>query len=194
MAISCIHTATATKIDWAPLLNATVAVGPRSPLGYNRVGRQQIGVEGCGWPPISPRLQSGRPPADRRRRLRLAPDLPSATITAMAGPSCCSCGWPPISPRLQFPAVLLVTKLVAVGPRSPLGYNAGTLTTTASALRLAPDLPSATMKGQTPCPRWRCGWPPISPRLQLLGCWANLEIGLAHSWVLAKKLHLSASK
>ena len=101
-----------------------VAVSPRSPIGYNG-GRQ--------WPytalvAVSPRSPIGYNNRSRgcrrvRLRLRLAPDLPSATIS-------------------QGQAVLHVLRLAPDLPSAtmPLVYFRGS-----AVLRLAPDLPSAIM-------------------------------------------------
>ena len=55
--------------------------------------------------------------------LRLAPDLPSATMTLNTMPA----------------------DSVAVSPRSPIGYNSARRVDYLAPLRLAPDLPSATI-------------------------------------------------
>ena len=105
-----------------------------------------------------------------RFALRLAPVLPSPTITS--------------HPNRR-------RRHVAVGPRSPIAYNAAAQPTARLVLRLAPVLPSPTMvrrmmkragmlrlapvlPSPTMC-RWRghcwlgCGWPPFSHRLQWIG-------------------------
>ena len=63
-----------------------------------------------------------------------------------------------------------------------------------SALRLAPDLPSATMNIVIDRQQFQLRLAPDLPSATILGCRASLETGLAYSWILVKKLHLSASK
>ena len=164
-----------------------VAVTPRSPIGYN--GSPVLFVH---WHvAVTPRSPIGYNPAGFVAvfcALRLLPDLPSATIWRRLRRSSMGCGYSPISHRLQFPTPRPARLPVAVTPRSPIGYNLIAETNGAFSvavtprspigynlagssgryyqLRLLPDLPSATIQPPSKHYAKRCGYSPISHRLQ----------------------------
>ena len=127
-------------------MDAPVAVSPRSPIGYNEHGKPDTMRAGCGFPPISHRIQWSQ---ERSLGLCVAVS-PRSPIGYNRGssPSTPSwgCGFPPISHRIQsnreakrrivrlrFPPDLPSDTIhpeqvrrdpcVAVSPRSPIGYN-----------------------------------------------------------------------
>ena len=186
-----------------------VAVAPRSPLGYNHHNMSYETAMRCGCSPSSHRLQSPRK-GGTRHGVAVAPRSPIGYNAPSANLSSVSCGCSPISHRLQSIATTPLERmscgcspishrlqlrlrhgplvLVAVAPRSPIGYNMRDVEGNWSVLRLLPDLPSATMHLSSACdmfplrllpdlpsatmktcasrPTQRCGCSPISHRLQ----------------------------
>ena len=100
----------------------SVAVPPRSPIGYNRTSTVKRSPLLRFLPDLpSATIQPSGRPSDSL--LRFLPDLPSATIASLShtGPTCC--GSSPISHRLQLAPMTASPRSVAVPPRSPIGYN-----------------------------------------------------------------------
>ena len=123
-----------------------VAVAPRSPIGYNKISRSAVSFPSCGCSPISHRLQFGLERASRAQ-LRLLPDLPSATINKQ---EVIEAALLRLLPDLPSATMLITCRspalIVAVAPRSPIGYNSRDWKKEPVSLRLLPDLPSATIK------------------------------------------------
>ena len=101
-----------------------VAVSPRSPIGYNsnRIAPDDQIVAVSPRSPIGYNLGTVVHPA--LQQLRLAPDLPSATMRASVSSSSHPVAVSPRSP-IGYNGVPAMTLLwsVAVSPRSPIGYN-----------------------------------------------------------------------
>ncbi len=151
---------------------SSVAVAPRSPIGYTSASACPSPMS-CGCPPISHRLHFRLrvPLADE---LRLPPDLPSVTLDVMDTKLENVLRLPP-----DLPSVTLVGQrrardyLVAVAPRSPIGYTAR--------VRQLDRHPS-------------CGCPPISHRLHFgdrPGTWE--EVAVAPRSPIGYTPHPSAS-
>ena len=115
-----------------------VAASPRSPIGYNMSSRI-----------MPPQLVAASP------RSPIGYNTSSRWLVRRQG-----CGFPPISHRLQYARYQVVERaVVAASPRSPIGYNVKMAAREAIALRLPPDLPSATMSRRRPAKPSRCGFP-----------------------------------
>ena len=125
---------------------------------------------GCGFPPISHRLQCGCILVPRISGCGFPPISHRLQCTTRRRPGAGSCGFPPISHRLQSANRAYSQSPVAVSPRSPIGYNRPVDGRVCSSLRFPPDLPSATMRAALPVGRDGCGFPPISHRLQSSSC------------------------
>ena len=121
---------------------APVAVCPRSPIGYNSVGA--VNLQGVAVCPRSPIGYNPPPLVDNGVIVVVCPRSPIGYNYHQRGVS---------------------RMIVAVCPRSPIGYNLYRRRRPADGLRFAPDLPSAIMHGFFRLAPSRCGSPPISHRL-----------------------------
>ena len=106
-----------------PCCDYSVAVPPRSPIGYNGYGSGKTYFT-LRFLPDLPSATIGLSASRLATKLRFLPDLPSATIARILRTEAVSCGSSPISHRLQL---------------SHLN------TSICSTLRFLPDLPSATI-------------------------------------------------
>ena len=145
-----------SAIIGVPIMNftvcCTVAVAPRSPIGYNSMpaSAPPRRIELRLLPDLPSAIMSYRDRLIAIRVLRLLPDLPSAiirsayrshliAIVAVAPRS-------PIGYNMQQSHRIDRALCVAVAPRSPIGYNPRLHVERQVMLRLLPDLPSAIMR------------------------------------------------